>query len=161
MEEWYCLYCHRGETLRAASNLIAQNVTCYSPRIHVGNHNAKQDKELFPSYLFIKFDYQVVPWRAINNTRGVSHFIRNGKTPTKVSEQLINEIKDIEERYRLNPPACLTLQVGQRLRIKDGCFQGLEAIYLEPDKNKRAIVLLNILNNTTKLSVANRDIDKI
>lgn len=43
---------------------------------------------LFPNYMFVEFDPEVIHTTTINATRGVSHFVRFGATPATVPSPL-------------------------------------------------------------------------
>ncbi|EOW5973322.1 transcription termination/antitermination NusG family protein [Klebsiella pneumoniae] len=45
--------------------------------------------------------------------------------------------------------------------ITDGAFEGLEAIFTEPDGEARSMLLLNLLNKQVLQSVKNTDFQKI
>ena len=49
---------------------------------------------------------------------------------------------------------------GDYVLITEGVFQGIKAIYQEPDGETRSILLLKILNNEVKKSVDNKEFKK-
>lgn len=55
----------------------------------VRNRRKKVMEPLFPNYLFVKFDYEVIHFSTINSTRGVSHFVRFGLHPVIVPNEVI------------------------------------------------------------------------
>ena len=59
------------------------------------------------------------------------------------------------ERIDPDPPA-----PGDTVVITSGAFEGFEAIYSEGDGEKRAILLLNLLNKPVEQSVENTDFEK-
>ncbi len=50
---------------------------------------------------------------------------------------------------------------GDSVLITDGAFEGLEAIFTEPDGEARSMLLLNLLNKQVLQSVKNTDFQKI
>ena len=86
MKRWYVLYCKRGEQERAALHLSNQGIECYYPKVKIekitrGKRQTKIEP-LFPSYMFIYFDYEVGPsFTTVRSTRGVSDFVRQGPYP--------------------------------------------------------------------------------
>lgn len=50
---------------------------------------------------------------------------------------------------------------GDRVRIEEGPFAGLEAVYQETDGDTRAILLLTLLQNATPTSFANDEFSRI
>lgn len=47
---------------------------------------------LFPNYLFVEFDPEVIHTTTINATRGVSHFVRFGAHPAIVPSSVIHQL---------------------------------------------------------------------
>lgn len=82
MQSWYLLYCKRGQLQRAQEHLERQAVSCLTPMITlekmVRGKRTSVSEPLFPNYLFVEFDPEVIHTTTINATRGVSHFVRFG-----------------------------------------------------------------------------------
>lgn len=162
MEKWYLLYCKTGQDLRAIEHLERQGVNCFSPRYEaekmVRNRKRKVMESLFPNYLFVKFDYEVIHFSTIKSTRGVSYFVRFGKLPVVVPDEIIATLmvpkfmKEVSEQLP---------KKGDEVVIYDGIFQGVRAIYSEPDGEARSVLLLNILNKEIPRVVDNRNFEAI
>ncbi len=62
---------------------------------------------LFPNYLFVEFDPEVIHTTTISATRGVSHFVRFGTSPRRfpqpsfISFRFINNPKGLPTRKPL------------------------------------------------------------
>ncbi|MFP1870129.1 transcription/translation regulatory transformer protein RfaH [Lonsdalea quercina] len=161
MESWYLLYCKRGQLLRAKEHLERQTVNCLSPMITVEKvvrgKRTEVSEPLFPNYLFVAFDPEHIHTTTISATRGVSHFVRFGALPATVPQGVIDELA-------LNPTLVMTdpetPQPGDTVTIMEGTFNGLEAIYAEPDGEARSMLLLNLLNKQVKQSIDNRQFKK-
>lgn len=93
MEKWYLLYCKRDQVLRAIEHLERQGVTVHNPTYKtekmVRNRRKKVMEPLFPNYLFVKFDYEVIHFSTIGSTRGVNYFVRFGQNPVVVPNEVI------------------------------------------------------------------------
>ncbi|WP_273818543.1 transcription/translation regulatory transformer protein RfaH [Providencia rettgeri] len=162
MDKWYLLYCKTGQDLRAIEHLERQGVNSFSPRYEaekmVRNRRSKVMEPLFPNYLFVKFDYEVIHFSTINSTRGVSYFVRFGKLPVVVPDEIIatlmvpNFMKEVSEQLP---------KKGDEVVIYDGIFQGVRAIYSEPDGEARSVLLLKILNKEVPRIVDNRNFEAI
>ncbi|MGV7959790.1 transcription/translation regulatory transformer protein RfaH [Photorhabdus tasmaniensis] len=162
MENWYLIYCKRGQISRAIENLERQDVACLTPiakieKITRGKRTMSTEP-LFPNYLFVQFDPEVIHTTTINSTRGVSHFVRFGIRPAIVPDVLINEIMSATEQEYVSPDTPVT---GDTVLITDGIFEGLQAIYNEPDGETRSILLLNILNKQLPKALDNKQFVKL
>lgn len=162
MESWYLLYCKRGQLLRAQEHLERQAVNYFSPIITlekiVRGKRVAVSEPLFSNYLFVEFDPERVHTTTISATRGVSHFVRFGSLPTIIPVNVIEELRThISETY-VDPE---TPQPGDTVLITDGVFEGLQAIYTEPDGEARSMLLLNLINKQVTQSLDNRQFEKL
>ncbi|ROR04666.1 transcription/translation regulatory transformer protein RfaH [Erwinia sp. JUb26] len=162
MESWYLLYCKRGQLLRAKEHLERQDVHCFSPMIAlekiVRGKRTQVNEPLFPNYMFIEFNPEAIHTTTISATRGVSHFVRFGNLPAIVPLTVIGALQ--------NEPVLTgfdegTAQPGDTVVITEGAFEGLQAIYTEPDGETRSILLLNLLNKQVIRSVGNGQFEKL
>ncbi len=69
-------------------------------------------------------------------------------------DEMINVLKTFE-----TPTSEMFIR-GQVLKVTDGPFKDLEVIYQLKDGNQRAIVLIEMLNKTQKISVDLKDLKK-
>ncbi|HEY3982888.1 transcription/translation regulatory transformer protein RfaH [Cedecea sp.] len=162
MESWYLLYCKRGQLLRAKEHLERQTVNCLTPMIAlekiVRGKRTTVSEPLFPNYMFVKFDPEFIHTTTIHSTRGVSHFVRFGAQPATVPEKVIGELVHYQDENITDPE---TPYAGDNVVITEGAFEGLQAIFAEPDGEARSMLLLNLLNKQVRQSVRNTDFRKV
>lgn len=161
MQAWYLLYCKRGQLQRAQEHLERQAVNCLTPMITlekmVRGKRTTVSEPLFPNYLFVEFDPEVIHTTTISATRGVSHFVRFGIHPATVSSSVIHQLSIYQPDDITDPQ---TPYPGDSVVITEGAFEGLQAIFAEPDGEARSMLLLNLLNKQIKQSVKNTDFRK-
>ena len=150
MQAWYLLYCKRGQLQRAQEHLITLEKMVRGKRTSVS-------EPLFPNYLFVEFDPEVIHTTTINATRGVSHFVRFGMSPATVPSSVIHQLSIYKPDDITDPE---TPYPGDSVVITEGAFEGLQAIFAEPDGEARSMLLLNLLNKQIKQSVKNTDFRK-
>lgn len=164
MESWYLLYCKRGQLLRAKDHLERQAVHCFSPmrmaEKTVRGKVSQVEEPLFPDYLFVEFDPENIHTTTISATRGVSHFVRFGSLPTTVPVGVIHGLQQAQSAAQPAEDIALP-QPGDKVLITEGTFEGLQAIFSEPDGEARSMLLLNLLNTQTLRSVGNRQFQKL
>lgn len=162
MESWYLLYCKRGQLARAQEHLQRQGVPSFSPMYQVEKivrgKKTVIDEPLFPNYLFIELDPERIHTTTISATRGVSHFIRFGKMPVTVPFSLIKNLM-MQPKLQMRAPSMP--KCGDKVFITEGIFEGLEAIYAEPDGETRSILLLNLINQKVEHKISNTQFEKI
>ncbi len=73
MIQWYLLYCKRGQLQRAQEHLERQAVNCLAPMITLGKivrgKRTAVSEPLFPNYLFVEFNPEVIHTTTISATR--------------------------------------------------------------------------------------------
>lgn len=162
MQAWYLLYCKRGQLQRALEHLERQAVNCLAPTIElekiVRGKRTTVSEPLFPNYLFIEFDPEIIHTTTISATRGVSHFVRFGNQPATVPSKVIHQLSVYKPQDVADPQ---TPYAGDCVVITEGTFEGLEAIFTEPDGESRSMLLLNLLNKQVLQSVKNTGFRKI
>ncbi|WP_434356107.1 transcription/translation regulatory transformer protein RfaH [Parasalinivibrio latis] len=159
MRNWHLLYCKRGEMDRAEEHLRRQGIDSYYPKVTVQKLLRGKRKQLveplFPNYLFVQFNPEEVTWTTVRSTRGVCDFVRCGREPVRVDITLVKELMIQEDCDEQRDALSQDFKSGQVLTIREGCFQGLEAIYQEPDGEKRSFLLINLINKPTKVCLDN------
>ncbi|MEJ2763312.1 transcription/translation regulatory transformer protein RfaH [Photobacterium sp. MCCC 1A19761] len=164
MKDWYLLYCKRSEQERAVINLDRQGVECYYPQVTVQKivrgKRTESCEPLFPGYMFVYFDPEDISYTTIRSTRGVANFISQGAKPQIVQPDIIYGLMMNENCEEHQAKLSSLPQPGESLKLTQGQFKGIEAIYQEPDGEKRSFMLINLLGKPVKVSVQNEDIVK-
>lgn len=147
--------------MRAQEHLERQEVPCFSPMYQiekiVRGKKTVVDEPLFPNYLFIELDPERIHTTTISSTRGVSHFIRFGRYPVTVPFSLIKGLM-MQPKPLISSPSLP--KIGDKVVITEGIFEGLEAIYAEPDGETRSILLLNLINQQVSHRIDNTQFEK-
>ena len=145
-------------------NLNNQGFNVYCPRFLKESLSASQIKvktaPLFSRYVFIEGNQLAhEKIHAIRSTYGVSKLLKICEVPIQVPSHIILRLKAIETQQTHRVESYF--KIGDPIRIREGIYQGLEAIYQIDDGLERAIVLLNILNKETPLNINKGQIQKI
>ena len=163
MQAWYLLYCKRGQIQRAQEHLERQAGNCLMPGITLEKmlrgKRTTVSEPLFPNYLFVEFDPEVIHTTTINATRGVSHFVRFGSQPATVPSTVIHQLSVYQQPEDITDPD--TPFPGDNVVITEGAFEGFQAIFAEPDGEARSMLLLNFLNKQVRQSVKNTEFRKV
>ncbi|WP_087019922.1 transcription/translation regulatory transformer protein RfaH [Thaumasiovibrio subtropicus] len=162
MNPWYLLYCKRSEQTRATVNLNRQGVDCYYPKVTVEKmkrgKRVQVEEPLFPCYMFVSFDLEKVSFTSVRSTRGVSDFVRFGAYPQEVAKELIFSMMSQEDNDDYREQLNDLPTEGDRCTIQSGQFEGFDAIYKEPDGDKRSIMLVTMMGKQVEVSVPNTSI---
>ena len=115
---------------------------------------------LFPGYLFCRLDL-VTSGKAARYSPGVRDFLKFGSQIIEVGSDVIQTLR---ERCpggvaRIDP---VSAKPGDAVRINEGPFSGLEAVFEKSLKgSERVAVLLEILGRQTRLVLPSETIAKI
>jgi transcriptional antiterminator RfaH len=154
---WFLIHTKPRQEACALENLERQGFTCYLPvlcaeKVRQGKLVAR-DEPLFPRYLFIQLGQgaQSQSWAPIRSTRGVSRLVSFGNEPAKVPSELVECLKllDLERAGTIKP----AFQPGDGVKVLEGPFAGLDAVYQMRDGEGRVMVLIELMSKPTQLKL--------
>lgn len=149
---WYLVQCKANQDERAENNLTYQGYTCFRPRHRreriLNGQRRVVCESLFPSYLFIHVSSND-NWGPLRSTRGVLRVVAFGGKPLPVRDALITQL------YQRDSDACVEayLKPGETVRIKEGPFAELKAIFMAMEGHERVLLLMNFLQGEQAVSL--------
>lgn len=158
MSHWFAVRTKPRSEGLACEHLERQGFECRLPRTRralrtVGGMVDKVEP-LFPRYLFLKADTACQDLSRVRSTRGVSGLVRFGVMPAHVPEQVISHLDARAEPHtgliKLDAP---TLREGERVRVTEGPFEGLEAIFKARSGAERVVLLVKLLGEICRVEV--------
>ena len=156
---WYLVQCKASQDERAEINLVNQGYTCFRP-----THRRERDlqgrrrtvrESLFPGYLFIQLG-SGESWAPLRSTRGVLRIVSFGGKPLPVGDDLIAQLYEHDSAA----PVEARFACGERVRINEGPFVDVEAIFLAMEGEQRVLLLMTLLQREQRISVPLVDISK-
>lgn len=146
---WYLVHCKPRQDERAEENLLRQGYTCYRPQHScerlVRSRRLIVAESLFPGYLFIQLAADA-NWTPLRSTRGVNRIVGFGGIPLRLDNSLITHLQQ-----RTVTAIKQTLMAGDSVRITEGSFAELDAVFVSMDGEQRVVLLLNMLNRQQKI----------
>ncbi|MGO4999228.1 transcription/translation regulatory transformer protein RfaH [Oceanisphaera sp. W20_SRM_FM3] len=165
MQKWYLAQCRPREEDRALQNLNNQDIDAFYPyaevKKRVRNKLVTRTEALFPGYIFVHADLELVSSTTIGSTRGVRSLVRFGGGPSVVPSELVYDLMAHCDSDALREQLSDVPLKGETVRIEQGPFAGLEAIYLEADGEMRAILLLTLLQKETSTSFGVEEFSRV
>ena len=148
----------------AMSHLEQQGMTTYCPMYQKETIHGRQVKTivipLFPRYGFVLANpIAQHAVHAIRSTRGVNRLLRVGDMPSTMDASIVDEIRELEAQH-LNQTDRY-FKPNDEVRITGGLYQGLEAIYQMDKGLERAVVMLNLLQRETQLTINKTQLKKM
>ena len=141
---WYVVHAKPRAEVRALENLERQGFEVFLPMIALQKVRraklANVTEPMFSRYLFLRTTNGMQDLSVVRSTLGVSQLVRFGLVAAKVPHLWV-------EAMRAQPLLRETfLKSGDKVVLAEGMLKGLEAIYLQPDGELRAMVLIDLLS---------------
>ena len=151
-EQWYVGCCYSNQEKIALENLERQQFKVYLPMCVMLWAIRPRVRPLFPSYIFIKADWDNPDCAAIWSTRGISTILCSGTNPQPISSDIIDDIKAREKHGLVQlPPKHRTKFVkGDTVRVRGS---PLDAIFEEVVDNARAALFISLLGQQKRIVV--------
>jgi transcription elongation factor/antiterminator RfaH len=161
---WYAIQTKGNKERDVAKRLMDLKLEIFLPwlrdRRRIGSKYQWVLVPLFPGYLFCRLDI-VVSGKAARYSPGVKDFLKFGNEITAISNDIILAL---QERCPQGVAAIdpVSLAAGDCIRINEGPFAGLEAIFEKKMKgSERVAVLLEILGRQTRLVLPSETVTKL
>ena len=161
---WYAIQTKGNKEKEVEKRLSDLRVEVFLPwmrtRRRIGSRFHWVLVPLFPGYLFCHLDL-IESGKAARYCPGVKDFLKFGNHIAEVSVEIVTSL---QERCpggvaQIEP---LSVLPGDSVRINEGPFSGLEAIFERTMKgSERVAVLLDILGRQTRLVLPTETIEKI
>ena len=115
------------------------------------------NEQTFPNSLYVLLSPEFLHTPPISATRCATHLVRFRALPAAVPQKVIESLaqQDFQSSVISSLP-----QQGDEVEITAGTFEGLRAIFAEPEGETRSVLLLNLLNKQVSRSVDNRQFRK-
>ena len=132
----------------AIQNLERQGYETFLPKMQITQRQKQKfiNKNIyvFPGYLLVCFNPDLIPWAKINSTYGVTKILAFNNKPAEISSYLILELKKRYE-FNSNPTQNEKLQRGDSIKFYTGPFADIVAKVERVDEKKRIWVLLEAM----------------
>lgn len=160
--QWFLVATKPKQETRAIEHLQNQSLDVFAPQLLVERVNRGKrvcrEEPMFPGYVFVASSKHQ-PVASVRSTRGVRDYVRFNGQPAKVSPKVIEEIQTrVSSRASSQTVDSQLPKMGEKVRLVDGPFAGIEAIFESLDGEERVILLLNILGKTQRLSVSLKEV---
>jgi transcriptional antiterminator RfaH len=162
MSKWYVVLTKPKQEKRAEEHLVAQGGEVFLPRVQLEKmrkgKRVNAIEPLFPGYMFVNVEGCEQLVGSIRSTRGVRQLLRFGLEPLEIRAGLITDLRSrcsdkLENLADGSVTDGYVFQQGQKVAITTGPFKAYQAIFKQFDGERRAIILLNLLNQQQELLV--------
>lgn len=98
-------------------------------------------------------------WAPIRSTKGVSQLVSFGLEPAKVADSLVEALRVQEASIQVLPERLF--KPGERVRLTEAPFAGIEGIYQMAEGERRVMVLIELLSKQVRLQVAPANLRRV
>ena len=151
---WHALTATHKHERTACNHLLNKGLEGFWPvcraRRHWSDRIKQLDVALFPGYLFCRFP--PLARASVLSTPGVTSIVSFGKLPGIVEDDEIAAIRTILASGLPAQPWPY-LQAGQRVRIEQGCLQGLTATLVRCRDEFRVVVNVELLQRSVAVEI--------
>ena len=161
---WYAIQTKLNRERDVEKRLTNLSLEVFLPRMQARRRIGRKfhwvKVPLFPGYVFTRLD-MAVSGRSARYAPGVKDFLTFGSQVAEVGEDIIEALR---ERCPggIAQVEAVTAKPGDTVRINEGPFSGLEAVFEQTLKSsERVAVLLEILGRQTRIVLSSDTIAKI
>jgi transcription antitermination factor NusG len=160
---WYALETRHRCEKKVVQQLARLGVETFLPELTEVHRWSDRKKTvtipLFAGYAFVKLDRSRASRLRVLQTPGVIGFVSSqGKAAPVPAEQ----VEHLRKLLRENVPCSLHafLRAGQRVRVRGGCLDGVEGIYVDAD-SKKLIVSIDCLQRSVAVRVEGYELELV
>jgi transcriptional antiterminator RfaH len=142
--KWYLVKTKPLNEARIYTRLTEAGFDTIYPKIlkKIKGKGRFENRPLFPTYLFVQFAIEQL--RTVRYTRGVARVISFGPEPQEVGPEIVEAVRGRMDESGIvklvKPP--VEWKRGERIKIGEGPFAGLDAIFVETLPDRERVVLL-------------------
>jgi transcription antitermination factor NusG len=151
---WYALTVKPRHERATARNLRLKGLEEFSPVYRARrlwcDRIKELETELFPGYVFCRFSYE--QRLLVLSTPGVTSIVGFGKRPVPVDDREIEAVRAVVTSGLPIQPWPY-LRAGQKVRIEQGCLEGVVGIVLRDRDRCRVLINVEILQRTVAVEI--------
>ena len=162
---WFAVHVKSRHELKVSERLQEAGVEVFSPVVERLSRWKDRKKiihfPLFPCYLFVHVTGDYNDKLTVLKVKGVLRFLGSpsGEPEPIPEDQILSLKKAVEGKVSIDPYPYL--QEGQRVRIKRGPLIGVEGILVERAGQHKLILSVDILCQSTSMSIQASEVESI
>jgi len=161
---WYAIYTRSRCEKRAAQQLQERGVTTFLPLVSERHRWSDRYRAiecaLFPSYAFVRIVSGPEARLTVVSTPGVLGLVGIGGAALSIPDKEIEDIQTLIVHRALCEPYPF-LRIGQRVRIRGGCFEGVEGILLSKNSVRSLVVSVELIQRSVAVRIDGYDVEPV
>ena len=161
---WFAVRTRSRHEKIVATQLRSRGVTAFLPlvtQVHRWSDRKKTvEVPLFPGYTFVQIVPSSEQYVRVLRVNGVSSFVGVRGEGTPIPDKQIADIQVLltsDVAYSI----CPFLKVGQRVRIRGGCLDGVEGLLVGRRGDRKLLISVEPMQQSLAIDLQNYDVEAI
>ena len=162
---WFAVHTRSRFEKRVASELREKNIETFLPLISAKHKWSDRQRlvhlPLFPGYLFVRIAAVQGARIAVLRTAGVTNFVGVRGVGSPIPDAEIQAIQTVLEQcvpFQLYP---YHLSIGQLVRIRGGCLDGVEGILTSIHGDESLVVSVQLIQRSIAMRISGYQIEPV
>lgn len=152
---WYAVHTRARHEKAVAAQLAQRNIPAFLPTAREirswSDRKQIVDMPLFSCYVFM----QVRSWQTVHRdvlgVRGVIGWVGTQGGPSEIAEQEVEAVRSMVKTGMAS--VYPFLKVGQRVRVRGGCLDGVEGVLVCKNGEDRLVVSIELIQQAVAVSL--------
>jgi len=163
LAHWYAIQTRYRFEKKVTAQLCSRGLETFLPLLKEIHRWSDREKRvaapLFPGYTFVRLDRPSLIHKEFLKTEGIIGLLTFNKEAAPVPNK---QIDDLRQLLSQNVPCALHpfLKVGQKVRVRGGCLDGLEGI-LEEAGHKNLVISIDSIQRAIAIKIEGYELQLI
>jgi transcription antitermination factor NusG len=162
-EFWVAVQTRSRHEKAVATQLEQKGVENYLPLLSQDRKWSDRIKSvslpLFPNYVFARCSPAGKERLLILQTLGVIRIVGSGSILEQIPEKQLQDVRALLDQVSCEPyPFC---RAGQKVRIRGGCLDGVEGIFVERNHDESLVISIEIIQRSIAVRVSGYQLEPI
>jgi transcription termination/antitermination protein NusG len=161
---WYAIHTRSRHEKTVATQLEQKGLTTFLPllkEVHRwSDRRMLVEQPLFQGYVFIRIPFSAEYRLAVLTTSGVAGFVGIQGRALPIPDKQIEDVQTLLAG-RILFGEYPFLRLGQRVRIRGGCLDGVEGILVAKNSDRSVVVSIDLIQRSLAVRVSGFDLEVI
>jgi len=161
---WFAVQTRSRHEKAVSAQLQQKGIENYLPLVTEDRRWSDRVKRvslpLFPNYIFVRCSPIGKERLVILQTLGVARIVGTGSVWDQIPEKQLEDVRLLLEQVSACAPYPFC-RAGQKVRIRGGCLDGVEGIFVERNNDKSLVISIEIIQRSIAVRVSGYQLETI